>query len=563
LLSWEQLLATALHRVRLDSVRRKILVFSLLATLIPSVTIGWLFYVYANRFLADKVANQLQDITVQNAREFDLWLKERLYEVRVFSSSYEVSENLDTITRAGSPPGKTLALHRLNDYLKSVRGKFGDYEELVVVNTKTQTIATSANRVGTLSFPSDWQTRAKADTPIMGQAYRDPDLKKMVMLIAVPIRAQDRRLLGLLAVKLNFHTVEGILDRSTLAATGASYLIAPDGSVIATSRHTSSEVIDPRPLFDTGHQSETAPVAIEYRNTEGKPVIGVLSRLSQVDWGVVAQSGKEEVYAQTIRIRGLTAAIGFWLLLAIGCAAYILGLTIVRPLNRLTDGAAKVASGDLGVTLPVIGGGEVGYLTEAFNEMVRRLRQDQEQLATVNKALTERNQELQTLSITDSLTGLYNRKHFMDVLVSEVARAARGHHPFCVAMIDVDHFKAYNDTLGHQGGDSLLKAIGEILRESLRTMDYASRYGGDEFIVLLPEVSIDEAVEVAQRIRERVTATRFSDGPQPASATVSIGLATFPDHGETSETIIAGADGALYHAKRSGRDRVVVADHTR
>ncbi len=562
--SWEQILAKSLDRLRLDSVRRKVLVFSLLATLIPSVTIGWLFHVYAIGFLTDKVADQLTGITDQNAREVDLWLKERLYEVRVFSSSYEVSENLDTITRAGPLPGvKTLALHRLLDYLKSVRGKFGDYEELVVVNTKTQTIATSANRVSTLNFPPDWQTRAKSDTPIMGQAYRDPDLEKMMLLIAVPIRAQDGRFLGLLAVRLNFHTVEEILDRSTPAPTGTSFLVAPDGTVIAKSHRISAGYRGAKGLFETGRQPEGDTALLEYRDAEGKDVIGVLRRLGQLDWGVVAHIGKEEVYAQTVRIRGLTAAIGFGLLLAIGLAAYVLGLTIVRPLNRLTDGAARVASGDLDVKLPVIGRGEVGYLTEAFNEMVGRLRRDQEQLATVNKTLTERNEELQTLSITDSLTGLYNHKHFMEVLASEVTRAARNQHHVSVVMIDADHFKDYNDTLGHQAGDALLKTIGAILKDTLRSLDYASRYGGDEFIVLLPEVTIDQAVEVAERIREVVTAARLSGEKVSTAVTVSIGVASFPAHGQTPEAIVAGADGALYRAKRNGRNRVVIADANR
>jgi diguanylate cyclase (GGDEF)-like protein len=544
--SWEQTLATALHRVHLDSVKRKILVFSLLATLIPSVTIGWLFYVYANRFLTDKVADQLRDVTVQNVREFDLWLKERLYEVRVFSSSYEVSENLDTITRGAISPGvKTLALRRLSDYLESVRGKFGDYEELVVVNAKTQTIATSAKQLSALSFPSDWQTRAKADTPIMGQAYRDPSLEKMVMLLAVPIRAQDGRFLGLLAVRLNFHTVEEILARSTMAATGRSYLIAPDGTVIAGSHRTAAAAIDARQLVDTVQQPEMDPVLLEYADTDGKPVVGILRRLSLVDWGVLAQIGKEEVYAQTARIRSLTVVIVVGLLLAIGLAAYILGLTIVRPLTRLTDGAAKVAGGDLDVKLPVIGRGEVGYLTEAFNEMVDRLRQDQE--------------ELRTLSITDGLTGLYNRTHFLEVLAGEAGRAARSKRPFSVAMIDADHFKEFNDTLGHQAGDALLKTIGTILRESLRSMDCASRYGGDEFIVLLPEVTREGAVEAVERIRERVIAARFGGKTSVAAVTVSIGVASFPEHGETPDAIIASADGALYDAKRNGRNQVVVA----
>jgi diguanylate cyclase (GGDEF)-like protein len=562
--SWEQILAKLLHRVRLDSVRRKILVFSLLATLIPSVTIGSLLYVYANRFLTDKVAEDLRDITGQNVRELDLWLKERLYEVRVFSSSYEVSENLDTITRAGPSPGvKAVALHRLNDYLKSVRGKFGDYEELVVVSTKTHTIATSANQASTLSFPPDWQTRAKADTPIMGEAYQDPALHTMVMLIAVPIRAQDSRFLGLLAVKLNFDTVEEILGRSTLATTGQSYLIAQDGAVIASSRRTSSALSDATHAFNNAHQPEVDAVLLEYLDANEKPVIGVLRRMSQLDWRVVAQIGKEEVYAQTVRIRGLTVAIGLGLLVAIGLAAYILGLTIVRPLNRLTDGAAKVAGGNLGVELPVIGQGEVRYLTEAFNEMVERLRQDQEQLATINKTLTERNQELQTLSITDSLTGLHNRKHIMEVLSTEMARATRNNHQFSVAMIDADHFKEYNDTLGHQAGDALLKRIGGILEGSLRGMDYASRYGGDEFIILLPEVTVEKAVEVAERIREQVNAGAPSGETDRAAVTVSIGVASFPEHGTTPEAIIAGADGALYHAKRNGRNRVVTASSNR
>jgi diguanylate cyclase (GGDEF)-like protein len=564
LLSWEQILSNVLHRIRLDSVRRKILVFSLVATLIPSVTIGVLFYVYANRFLTDKVADQLRDVTAQNVREIDLWLKERLYEVRVFSSSYEVSENLDTITRAGIAPGvKAPALRRLSDYLVSVRGKFGDYEELAVVNSTTQTIATSAKQLSTLSFPPDWQLRARADTPIMGQAYRDPGLDKMVMLLAVPIRAQDGRLLGLLAVKLNFRSVEEILARSTLASTGRTYLIAQDGAVIAGSHRTASGIVDVKQLFATGNEPETDPSLLEYLGADDKPVVGVSRRLSQLDWAVLAEIGKEEVYAQTVRIRGLTVAIGVALLLAIGLAAYILGLTIVRPLNRLTDGAAKVAGGDLGVKLPVISRGEVGYLTQAFNEMVERLRQDQEQLAAVNKQLTDRNQELQALSITDGLTGLYNRKHFLEVLGGQISRATRGRLQFSLAMIDADHFKEYNDTLGHQAGDVILKTIGTILQESLRSMDYAFRYGGDELIVLLPDVTIGGAVEVAERIRAKMAEAKLGGETNLAAVTVSIGVASFPEHGETPETIIASADGALYDAKRNGRNRVVVAGSSR
>jgi diguanylate cyclase (GGDEF)-like protein len=195
--------------------------------------------------------------------------------------------------------------------------------------------------------------------------------------------------------------------------------------------------------------------------------------------------------------------------------------------------------------------------------MVERLRQDQEQLAAVNKQLTDRNQELQALSITDGLTGLYNRKHFLEVLGGQISRATRGRLQFSLAMIDADHFKEYNDTLGHQAGDVILKTIGTILQESLRSMDYAFRYGGDELIVLLPDVTIGGAVEVAERIRAKMAEAKLGGEMNLAAVTVSIGVASFPEHGETPETIIASADGALYDAKRNGRNRVVVAGSSR
>src|SRR5215475_9029062 len=174
LLSWEQTVSNLLHLIRLDSIKRKILVFSLLATLLPSLSMGWLLYGYANRFLTEKVTQDLRSVTTQNVRQLDLWLKERVYEVRVFSSSYEVSENLEKIAR-GDPAQnpEVVAVRRLKEYLKSVREKFIDYDELLVLNTNEQVIATSADQVGALGFPLDWKQRARTETPIVGEAYKD------------------------------------------------------------------------------------------------------------------------------------------------------------------------------------------------------------------------------------------------------------------------------------------------------------------------------------------------------------------------------------------------------
>jgi len=211
------------------------------------------------------------------------------------------------------------------------------------------------------------------------------------------------------------------------------------------------------------------------------------------------------------------------------------------------------------VDLPVASRGELGYLTEVFNYMVARLRQGREELDAINKTLSEKNRELERLSVTDGLTGLYNRSHLMQTLANETARARRHRRPFSVLMIDIDHFKRYNDSFGHLAGDALLSKLASVFTKSIRTVEYAARYGGEEFLIMLPETEPDGAVDAAERIRSQVAKGTSGDGNAGQGVTVSIGVAGYPEHGDTPEKIIASADAALYQAKRDGRDRVIRA----
>jgi diguanylate cyclase (GGDEF)-like protein len=214
-----------------------------------------------------------------------------------------------------------------------------------------------------------------------------------------------------------------------------------------------------------------------------------------------------------------------------------------------------VAGGDFTVDLPPVRGGEVGLLTMVFNDMVARLREGRARLDLANETLRQKNEELERLSVTDSLTGLDNRRRLMETLLNEVERSKRLEHGFSVMMMDVDNFKRYNDAHGHQAGDAVLRGVGDVLRQSTRETDCAARYGGEEFFVLLPETGIAEATEVAERIRSLLKERIFLGG----RVTLSVGIASFPDHGETPEDLIAAADAALYQAKREGRDRVLRA----
>lgn len=557
--SWEQTISSFLHAFRLDSIKSKILVFALFATLMPSLTMGWLSYVYNKRFLQGKITQEMRNVTSHTAQELELWLKERFYDVRVFSSSYEVSENLEKILRARSASTQELqALSRLKDYLKSVRKRFIDYEEFMVVGPKGQVVAASADQARAANLPMGWLRRAINDKAIVGNAYWDKVLKKAVMIIAAPIEAGDGHFLGVLAAKINFRTIDEILKRFSLGKTGEVYLIDRGGTLIVTSRSILLPFMTTKLTAETTQALfEKEASSLEYTDYHGKEVVGTLNRLPLLDWGVVAAVGRKEAYAQIVRLQSLTVLMVSGLLLGVGLTAYLLGLSIVRPLDSLTKGAAKVAEGNLKVDLPIVSRGEVGYMTEVFNNMVTRLRQGREELAAINKTLKEKNRELEEIAVTDSLTGLYNRKHLIETLTHELARGQRYDHPVSVLMIDIDHFKRYNDTFGHLAGDRVLAKMASIFIESLRRIDYVARYGGEEFLVMLPETESQEALSAAERIRTRVAGETFTHHNEKVSITVSIGIAGFPENGRSLESIIASADAALYRAKRRGRNRVV------
>lgn len=167
---------------------------------------------------------------------------------------------------------------------------------------------------------------------------------------------------------------------------------------------------------------------------------------------------------------------------------------------------------------------------------------------------------LRQQAVRDPLTGLYNRRFMSESLERDVARALRNQHPVALAMFDADHFKKFNDTFGHEAGDVVLQAIGAVLKNQLRGSDVACRYGGEEFIIVMPEAALAVARERAEAIRLAVSEmTLAREGKPLGRVTVSIGLAVLPEHGRTPATLIAAADAAMYAAKQAGRNRVVVA----
>ena len=166
---------------------------------------------------------------------------------------------------------------------------------------------------------------------------------------------------------------------------------------------------------------------------------------------------------------------------------------------------------------------------------------------------------LKNQSIRDPLTGLFNRRYMEDSLEREISRANRNRSSVAIIMMDLDRFKRFNDTFGHQAGDALLRAFGDFLIKNTRGQDIACRYGGEEFAVVLSDTTLDGAVKRADILREEVRQLKVHYGGQLLGmVSLSVGLALFPDHGTTIAEVLRAADQALYSAKREGRDRVRV-----
>jgi diguanylate cyclase (GGDEF)-like protein len=536
-----------LRVLRLDTIRSKILVFALLVTLIPSGLTAWISYRQNRRALEEKISQELLSSSGQAAREMDVWLKERLYDLRVFASSYEVSEKLTRRRPSG-------AHDRLNDYLTSVRDRFNEYEELVVLDDRGRTVATSGNRQRTLQLPSHWSKELSANNAVVGQASWDQSLGKGTLVVAVPVQRGGGRMLGALVARLNLRGAERGL-RAFAPRDGQVYLLTINGSMIVGSAESSAELMQatmkPRAL-DRLKSREGRVVT--YESLAGPEVVGSLKRVPRAKWAVVSEIPADAAYWQVRRFRNLTLLIVVGLLFGVGLIAYRLGILIVRPLERLTNGAAEVAEGDLAVDLPAAKG-EVGDLTAVFNHMVGRLRQGRQELDTMNEKLRKQNEDLERLSTSDALTGLYNRRYLTQRLSEELVRSYRHKGSFSVLMADVDEFKKYNDAFGHPAGDEVLKKVANILLGSTRSIDCTARYGGEEFAVLLTDTGGEVANEVAERIRARVEAQEFAG----RKITLSVGIAEFPQDGATADEVISSADEALYAAKRSGRNRVVRA----
>lgn len=200
---------------------------------------------------------------------------------------------------------------------------------------------------------------------------------------------------------------------------------------------------------------------------------------------------------------------------------------------------------------------ELERLAEDHLHLLRRMEKITRISDTFQGQLKELNESLQELSSTDFLTGLSNRRAIMEAVAAEHGRALRSQEPLTLLLCDIDHFKAVNDTYGHAAGDEVLRALARAMRETLRRYDACGRWGGEEFLVVLPGTSAAGAQEAAEKLRRVASRLEVEAGDTRIPVTLSVGVAQL-EEGESLDSLLRRADAAMYEAKRAGRDRITL-----
>lgn len=303
----------------------------------------------------------------------------------------------------------------------------------------------------------------------------------------------------------------------------------------------------------------------EYTNERDEHVIGCVMPLGLFGWQIAVEVPFDVAFEPVMSAATRMLAIELCIVLLFSFVAYRITKVMLRPIEELSDGARLIAAGVIDHEIVETGSDdEVGLLARSFNQMMRILRRDRQEVEEAHRELMEKNLDLQRanevlnqLSITDGLTKIHNHRFFQDHLTREIKRVNRLNEPLAIILIDVDDFKSLNDRFGHAAGDEILARLARIMEDSVRETDLLARYGGEEFVIVASNTDALGAYQLAEKIRINIGETSFTigDAQRTMRITVSIGVAQYD--GNRKKFFLA-ADRALYNAKGEGKNCVIV-----
>ena len=535
-------------------IRTRILLFAMLATLLPALGMGWLLNDTIHVTITEKTEQKLIDTSKVIRRELSLWFKERHYDLRVISNSFVITENFlkhqNSNNQRTSSKEKQDSVKKISTYLNSIEKQFPSFEHLFLLDNSLEQFASSNTKDKdiTVTLPDDTEAQIKEFGFFKGELFFNNKTQKPSLTLGVPIYTETlKEYSGLLGVVINLDELQSLLQelllnvKSDTLIYGALINLEDKQLILSTESTTNNLINGPQTL----EELMATPGKIEnFINPAGKRFVGVAEPLHELNWSLLIADDYDLVYRALTDARYKVLFVVLSFILIIGVVAYHFSTRILKPLSALTNGAKMVAGGDLSVQLPIYLNDELGLTTKVFNKMVAELQQSHKQL--------------EEMATTDTLTGLANRKQIMNLLIEHFKHFQRYKTVFTIMMLDVDHFKNVNDSYGHLAGDAVLTKTAQTINSTLREIDFIGRYGGEEFLVILPETDGQQAIKSAERIRNAVKENITHYENNTFKVTVSIGAAVIKETDNNENDLINRADNALYSAKGNGRDQVVL-----
>jgi diguanylate cyclase (GGDEF)-like protein len=542
-----------------SSLRTRVLGLVLVCVSVPATLMSGYLLQRNEEILSEKLRENLANQVFRRANQVDDWMGQRLAEVQRWSTSFVVVEAVEAVAREDAA---ARAAKDLEEYLTSVLAHYEGYQSLLVIDP--------AGRVLSSTGSSGWneEDRRLLEGPgglgRIGHLRSSPALGRPTLSVLHAIQDRGDRTIGYLVERPDLGALSALLSAGPSSDDAPGFwLLDAEGRVLVRR----GRIVD-SPGAETfpGRlpEAEEEGGAVGRADLGGTETLYEVRRLRGPFEGFLAATLPVSIAFQPLReARNRLVLILLPALAIVTLVGFAAARRLLHPIQLLSEGARRLSDGDLDVSLPVRGRDEISELTRAFNEMAGRLRdgrrsleEARDELARMNESLRTANESLETLAITDALTGLFNRRHFQEILDREIRRSGRERLPLTLVMIDLDHFKSFNDRYGHPAGDAELRRVSQRVLKAIRTTDSVFRYGGEELAVLLPGCPLDQAAEVAEKIRASIN----SEGdPDDGSTTISAGVACFPDDAQDGDSLLSAADAALYSAKAAGRDRVVLA----
>jgi len=539
----------------------KIIMLVASSVILTSFVVGLTTTRSTGKFLTDRMKDRFPSTLTTTTTRLRLWSERERNDAEEISKFSTLRLTLSHMAGASTSAEKARFLDELARQLRSTLTIYPEFEDIMLFAPSGTLLASARGKfsdgvddawleLGEMGF------EAGASAPVP-----DPHGFHQWFFSPAQDASRDASQHAWLAARINLTALDAVLGEVKLGPGGDVFLLDGQGRFVTQPRLSNDRLVGSVAMQVPTRQE--GPVTVERRPSyRARSVFHSKVHLDELGVWLVYEEDYQLAMAPV-----LEAQRRIWVsVLVVGAIFILLTLriaqSILRPIKGLALGATRINEGLVGVKIPRGSGDEIGLLIETFNEMAMKITLSQAELQYKNKMLNSQNDELQNkkeelekLSVTDGLTGLFNHRHFWNLMNTEMTRVGLSNGNLALVLLDLDDFKRVNDKFGHSVGDVLLKTIAHVLSDTVRDTDIVARYGGEEFAIMLPDTDESGVQNVAEKLRAAVETIRFNvpDTDIVLKVTVSIGVSVF--RGNRREFFNA-ADRALYQSKAAGKNCV-------